>query len=123
MRRMYTHSLCMSLLLVSMTGCSFAPSFFDVTPDTASDSTRAWWTEDGLVKPDYKLVAFAAYGWLDLEQDFARGEGEHLASLASVLGVEGDSRLTFEAAAQQRFEAVVPPDRTIHVQQLRALVK
>jgi hypothetical protein len=127
MRRTIRKLLSMSLMLACMTGCTFTGSmkaFFDATPDTAaSDSARVWWTEDGLLKADYKVVAFAAYDRSNLEQDLARGEGEYLASLGSMLGVQEDVRSTFEAAAQQRFEAMVPRDRMIQVKQLRALVK
>ncbi|HEY6084101.1 MAG TPA: DUF3015 family protein, partial [Nitrospira sp.] len=112
----------MSLMLAFITGCTFTGSteaIFDATPDTTvSDSERIWWTEDGVLKPDYKVVAFAAYDRLNLEQDLARGQGEYLASLGSMLGVQENSRPAFEAAAQQRFEAMAPRDRMIEVQQL-----
>ena len=87
------------------------------------DSERIWWTEDGVLKPDYKVVAFAAYDRFNLEQDLARGQGEYLASLGSMLGVQEDARPAFEAVAQQRFETMAPRDRMIRVQQLRALVE
>lgn len=119
--------LSMSLMLAFMTGCTFTWSMetlFDPTPDsTVSDPARMWWTEDGLLKADYKVVAFAAYDRSNLEQDLARGEGEYLASLGSMLGVQEDVRPTFEAAAQQRYETMAPRDRMIQVKQLRALVK
>jgi hypothetical protein len=117
----------MSLALVLMTGCSFTGSMealIDATPDiSVSDPARTWWTEDGLLKPDYKVIAFAAYDRSNLEQDLARGEGEYLASLGTMLGVQENSRPTFEAAAQQRFEAMAPRDRMIQVKQLRVLVE
>lgn len=117
----------MSLALVLMTGCSFTGSMealIDATPDiSVSDPARTWWTEDGLLKPDYKVIAFAAYDRSNLEQDLARGEGEYLASLGTMLGVQENSRPTFEAAAQQRFEVMAPRDRMIQVKQLRVLAE
>jgi hypothetical protein len=117
----------MSLMLTFMTVCTFTgntEAIFGATPNTTvSDSERIWWTEDGVLKPDYKVVAFAAYDRLNLEQDLARGQGEYLASLGSMLGVQEDFRPAFEAAAQQHFEAMVPRDRMLQVQQLRALVE
>lgn len=119
--------LSISLMLAFVTGCTFTQSvepIFRASPHaTASDSGRIWWTEDGVLKSDYKVVAFAAYDRLNLEQDLARGQGEYLASLGSMLGMEEDVRAAFEAAAQERFETMVPPGRMIQVQQLRALVE
>jgi hypothetical protein len=76
-----------------------------------------------VLNPESKIVAFAAYDRVNLEQDFARGKGEYLASLGAMLGVPEDSRPAFEAAAQQRFETTLPRDGRIHVQRLRALAE
>lgn len=127
MRRAERNVLCVSFMLAFITGCSFTESteaILSATPNTtASDPARMWWTQDGVLKPDYKVVAFAAYDRLNLEQDLARGQGEYLASLGSMLGVQEDLRPAFQAAAQQRFDTTMPPDGTIYLQQLRALVE
>jgi hypothetical protein len=114
-----------SLVLSCLTGCTFTAkqAGSGLTPDTTlSPPGEIWWTEDGMLKADYKLVAFAAYDPLNLEQDLARGQGEYLASLGFMLGVQEDLRPAFEAAAQQRFEEIMPGDRIISLRQLRALV-
>ena len=119
--------LFMSLLLALSAGCTFTgttEAIFDATSDiTVSTSGRIWWSEDGLLKSEYKAVAFAAYNRRSLEQDLARGHGEYLASLGSLLGVQENFRPAFEAAAQQHFDTMVPRDRMIQLQQLHALVE
>src|SRR5262245_49366829 len=128
MRRTTQRSLVyMSLLLALATGCTFTGTtegILDATSDiSVSTSGRIWWTEDGLLKSDYKAVAFAVYNRRSLEQDLARGQGEYLESLRTLLGVQENFRPMFEAAAQQHFDVMVPCDRMIQVQQLRALAE
>lgn len=68
---------------------------------TASTSGRIWWNEDGLLKPEHKLAAFAAYNARNLEEDLARGQGEYLASLDLLMG--GPKYQTFQLLAQDSF--------------------
>lgn len=60
---------------------------------TASTSGRTWWNEDGLLKQEHKIAAFTTYNAQNLEQDAARGQGEYLASLDSLMGRPADPAL------------------------------
>ncbi len=78
---------CMLLL----SGCSFKATFKETT-DTTSNITgttsgRVWWNEDGLLKPEHKVSAFTAYNAQNLEEDLARGQGEYLASLGTLMAL------------------------------------
>lgn len=64
---------------------------------TASTSGRIWWNEDGLLKPEHKVAAFTAYNARNLEQDLARGQGEYLASLETLMGRTDDQTFLFLA--------------------------
>ena len=77
-------------LMLLLSACSFKATFKETT-DTTSNITgttsgRIWWNEDGLLKPEHKVAAFTAYNAQNLETDAARGRGEYLASLDSLMG-------------------------------------
>jgi hypothetical protein len=116
-----------SLILTQVTGCTLkgtTEEIIDTTSNiTVSTSGRIWWNEDGLLNPEHKAIAFATYNPTNLEQDIARGQGEYLASLGSLLGVREGVRPAFEAAAQSQFQSLMPADHARRVEYLRALVE
>jgi hypothetical protein len=92
---------CMLLL----SGCSFKATFKETT-DTTSNITgttsgRVWWNEDGLLKPEHKVAAFTAYNAQNLEEDLARGQGEYLASLGTLMAHSESS--SFQPFAQDTY--------------------
>ncbi len=93
------------LCLMLLSACSFKATFKETT-DTTSNITgttsgRIWWNEDGLLKADHKVAAFAAYNSDNLETDAARGQGEYLASLDSLTAAAPGR--TFQPAAQDAY--------------------
>lgn len=57
-------------------------------------------TGDGQVAKHAKVKLFASTNWENLSQDMARGEGEHLASLAALLNVPDQQQPAFFKLAQ-----------------------
>ena len=115
----------MTALLLISTGCTLKATINETT-DTTSNITgttsgRIWWNEDGLLKPEHKAIAFATYNEANLEQDLARGQGEYISSMGTLLGVTSDAQLAFQAAAQERFTQLATADHQIRLEQLRAL--
>jgi Protein of unknown function (DUF3015) len=113
-----------TLLLIS-TGCTLKGTTDEIT-DTTSNITgttsgRIWWNEDGLLNPEHKAIAFATYNEANLEQDLARGRGEYLTSLGTLLGVTQEVQPAFQAAAQDRFTQLETADHQVRLEQLRAL--
>jgi len=113
-----------TLLLIS-TGCTLKGTTDEIT-DTTSNITgttsgRIWWNEDGLLNPEHKAIAFATYNEANLEQDLARGRGEYLTSLGTLLGVTQEVQPAFQAAAQDRFKQLETADHQVRLEQLRAL--
>ncbi|MCX5724264.1 MAG: DUF3015 family protein [Nitrospirae bacterium] len=118
---------CSTLLILSASGCSLKATFKEST-DTTSNVTgttsgRTWFTEDGLLHPEHKLTAFTTLNRANLEQDLARGEGEYVASLATLLGVPVAQQSIFHAKAQESFETLTDSDHEIQLDQLRMLVR
>jgi hypothetical protein len=113
-----------TLLLIS-TGCTLKGTTDEIT-DTTSNITgttsgRIWWNEDGLIRPEHKAIAFATYNEANLEQDIARGQGEYLSSLGTLLGVASDAQPVFQTAAQEHFIQIRTADQQTRLEQLRAL--
>ena len=117
--------ICMTALLVIAAGCTLKGTINETT-DTTSNVTgttsgRTWFTEDGLLHPEHKLTAFMALNQTNVEQDLARGQGEYVASLGTLLGLSNDQQAAFHAKAQGAFETLMTSDHESRLQQLRTL--
>ena len=77
---------CMLLLSACSTKATFKETTDTTSNITGTTSGRVWWNEDGLLKPEHKVAAFTAYNAQNLEEDLARGQGEYLASLHTLMG-------------------------------------
>ena len=119
--------ICMTALILLASGCTLK-STVKQTTDTTSNVTgttsgHAWWNEDGLLRPEHKLIAFTALNQTNVEQDLARGQGEYLTSLGTLLGVPSDQQSAFQAKAQGAFEMLLTSDHETRLQQLRMLAR
>ena len=119
--------ICMTALLMIASGCTLKGTTKEIT-DTTSNVTgttsgRTWFTEDGLLHPEHKLTAFMALNQTNVEQDLARGQGEYVASLSTLLGLSNDQQAAFHAKAQGAFETLMTSDHESRLQQLRMLAR
>ena len=64
-------------------------------------------TNDGTIMAEYKLNVFAAANYENLSQEMARGGGEHLASLAELMGVPENQRSDFFGLAQVQYATLI----------------
>jgi hypothetical protein len=64
-------------------------------------------TNDGTIMAEHKVNVFAAANYENLSQEMARGGGEHLASLAELMGVPQDQRAEFFRLAQAQYATVI----------------
>jgi len=115
------------VLILLASGCTLKGTIKQTT-DTTSNVTgttsgRTWFTEDGLLRPEHKLTAFTTLNQMNVEQDLARGQGEYLTSLGSLLGVPSDQQSVFQAKAQGAFETFLMSDHDTRLQQLRMLAR
>ncbi len=119
--------ICITALLMISSGCTLKGTIKETT-DTTSNITgttsgRTWFTEDGLLHPEHKLTAFMALNHTNVEQDLARGQGEYVTSLGTLLGLSGDQQAAFYAKAQGAFETLMTSDHEVRLQQLRMLAR
>jgi hypothetical protein len=78
-------------------------------------------TNDGTVMGQHKASVFAAANYESLSQEMARGGGEHLASLAELMGVPEESRPEFYAMAQNRYASLVESGDTTPAAMIQTL--
>ena len=78
-------------------------------------------TQDGVVKNDQKVDMFASVNLDSLSQEMAQGRGEHLASLASLMGVPAEGQSEFFAMTQAKYASLFPTERTTSSEMLSSL--
>jgi hypothetical protein len=64
-------------------------------------------TNDGQVMAEHKVTVFAAANFENLSQEMAQGRGEHLASLATLMGVPANHQDEFFAMTQDHYIALL----------------
>ena len=113
------------VLMLLAAGCTLK-STVKQTTDTTSNVTgttsgRTWLNEDGMLNPEHKLTAFTALNQTNVEQDLARGQGEYLTSLGTLLGLPNGQQAAFHVKAQGAFQTLMTSDQQARLQQLRML--
>ncbi len=78
-------------------------------------------TNDGQVMAEHKATVFAAVNFENLSQDIAQGYGEHLASLATLMGVPTEKQPAFFAMAQERYTILTQNGEANPVALIKAL--
>jgi hypothetical protein len=101
------HLLLAGLLCMTCSACTITETVGKIigsTSDfTSSTSPSSWFTGDGVLKADQKVIAFVAFNFDNLTQDMAKGRGEYLTSLSELFGVPEDRREAFFSYAQSRY--------------------
>ena len=100
-------------VMMATTNGTFGSGTFGISSGTSGC------TNDGQVMADQKTSMFALLNFENLTQEMAQGKGEHLASLASLMGIPDEQHPAFFALTQERYTALVQDGETSSV----ALVK
>ena len=112
-------------LACTLSGCTIKATLKTVTDGVvnvlSSTSGKSWLTEDGLVKSEEKVNVFAAMTFDNLKQDMAKGEGEYLTSLGTLLGITHDQQDEFSTLAKDRYDILVPSEATTPGEMVAAL--
>ena len=78
-------------------------------------------TNDGKFWAQEKVNVFAALNFENLAQDMAQGQGEHLASLATLMGISAAQQPAFFAMTQEKYASLVAAGETSPVALVKAL--
>ena len=106
-----TKGIQVSMALLNMTGYNT----FAISSGTSgcTDDGR-WWAEN-------KTTMFAELNSDALAQEMAQGGGEHLASLATLLGVPQEQHSAFFAMTQERYTALTQAGEVSTVAMIKAI--
>ncbi len=94
------------------------------TTETVSNflsSTSDWYGPDGLPKAEHKVDLFVALSLDNLKDDLARGQGEYLMALQTLLAVAPDRRGKFQSLLQENYSLIASQDRASVAKLLTAL--
>src|SRR6058998_2237290 len=88
-------------VLMATTNGTFGSQTFGISTGTSGC------TNDGKVMAEQKTTMFAQLNFENLSQEMAQGQGEHLASLATLMGVPAEHQAAFFAMTQERYLALI----------------
>ena len=103
-------------VLISTTNNTVVPfQAFGITSQTMGCKNGGkFWVE-------YKTNMFAQLNFENLSQEMAQGQGEHLASLATLMGVPADHQAEFFAMTQEKYTTLVKAGEVSPVAMIKAL--
>jgi len=104
-------------VLMVTTNATFASQVFGISFGTSGC------TNDGVVLDLHKASVFTEMNIANLSEDMARGGGEHLASLATLLGIPDAHHSEFFAMTQDQYLSFLETGETSPVALVRALNK
>lgn len=84
-------------VLMATTNGTFGSQTFGISFGTSGC------TNDGKVWAEERTEFFVAHAFENLAADMARGQGEHLAALATLLGIPSEHQPIFSALVQERY--------------------
>jgi len=102
-------------VLMATTNGTFGSQTFGISTGTSGC------TNDGQVWAEHKVNVFAAINFENLSQEMAQGKGEHLASLATLMGVPAEHQAEFFAMTQERYASLVEAGETSPIAMVKAL--
>jgi DUF3015 family protein len=102
-------------VLMATTNGTFGSQTFGISTGTSGC------TNDGKVMAEHKTTVFASLNFDALSAEMAQGQGEHLASLASLMGVPAESQPAFFAMTQERYTSLVKSGEASPVALVKAL--
>jgi hypothetical protein len=102
-------------VLMATTNGTFGSQTFGISFGTSGC------TNDGKVWAGRKTEFFVAATFESLAEDMSRGQGEHLAALASLFGVPEEHRPAFFAMAQERYHELIADGATSPTALIKAL--
>jgi hypothetical protein len=101
-------------VMMATTNAIFGSQTFGISSGTSGC------TNDGVIIKN-KHLNIASRAFESLAEDMAQGRGEHLASLAMLLGVPEEAQPEFFALVQENYTLLVGSDHTTAVTMLQAL--
>ena len=102
-------------VMMATTNSTFGSGTFGISSGTSGC------TNDGKVMAEHKTTLFAQLNFENLSQEMAQGQGEHLASLATLMGVPAEHQAEFFAMTQDQYTSLVKAGEASPVAMVKAL--
>jgi len=102
-------------VMMATTNGTFGSTTFGISSGTSGC------TSSGKVMTEREVTMFAEVNFESLAQEMAQGQGEHLASLATLLGVPAEYQPTFFAMTQEKYTKLIQSGEASPVAMLAAL--
>lgn len=102
-------------VLMATTNGTFGSQTFGISFGTSGC------TNDGKVMSEHKVMMFAGLNYESLSQEMAQGGGEHLASLATLIGVPAEQQDEFFSLTQDNYMTLIQSGETTPVAMMKAL--
>jgi hypothetical protein len=103
-------------LLISTTNNTILPwQAFGISSNTLGCKNNGRWFAE------YKTTMFAEANFESLSQEMAQGQGEHLTSLATLMGVPQDEQPAFFAMTQERYTTLIQSGQTTPASMLKSI--
>jgi hypothetical protein len=102
-------------VLQATTNGSFGSGTFGISSGTSGC------TNDGKIMSEHKTTTFASLNFEALSAEMAQGQGEHLASLATLMGVPAERQSEFFAMTQERYTSLVQAGETSPIALVKSL--
>jgi hypothetical protein len=102
-------------VLMATTNGTFGSQTFGISSGTSGC------TNDGKVMSEHKATMFAELNFENLSQEMAQGQGEHLASMATLMGVPAQHQGEFFSHAQEHYTSLVKAGEASPVAMVKAL--
>jgi len=110
---------------LAVSACTIATDPTKGTSDSTASTSGSGKTKtaDGVLKEDQRVNEFASVNFNKLKEDMAIGQGEHLASLATLLGVTQDHQAEFFAFTKEKFPSIFTSQHVTPEEMLAALTR
>jgi hypothetical protein len=105
----------MQQVLAATTNGTFGSQTFGISFGTSGC------TNDGVIASNQKVNVFADVNLDRLRQEMAQGQGEYLASLASLIGVPAERQSDFFTLTQEKYSTLFTSEQTTSNEMLVAL--
>jgi hypothetical protein len=102
-------------VMMATTNGTFGSTTFGISSGTSGC------TSSGKVMTEKEVTMFAEVNFESLAQEMAQGQGEHLTSLATLLGVPSEYQPTFFAMTQEKYTKLIQSGEASPVAMLAAL--
>jgi hypothetical protein len=102
-------------VMMATTNGTFGSGTFGISSGTSGC------TNDGKVMAEHKTTMFAELNFENLSQEMAQGQGEHLASLATLMGVPVEHQGSFFAMTQERYASLIKTGESSPVAMVKAI--